>query len=271
MTTEHSMLAVLIRQLFRRTPGVLALGLAAGLTTILTVGSLGCQSTPDPLTPPRHTVAPYDTRAGDVLWAVAPPRNESGTTAVATDRVADAIVAAAQQARGISAVPFDRTLAAMRALGLDSIATTADARALAGALGVDGVIVTSVTAWDPYDPPTVGLSMALFMEPEGGNSSLDLRELVRRGSEPAGPGAGQPNQGPVSVVSEHLDAQNHEVLMAVRRYAEGRSESDSALGWRVYTASMELFTEFAAHHGVERLVRDETLRLARASRSSRGE
>ncbi len=71
---------------------------------------------------------------------------------------------------------------------------------------------------------------------------------------------------PITVVSEHLNARNHEVLMAVRNYAIGRSDQMSALGWRSYTASMELYTQFAAHHCVGRLIDEEWLRLARQQR-----
>ena len=40
------------------------------------------------------------------------------------------------------------------------------------------------------------------------------------------------------MISEHLDARSHGTQVLVRAYAAGRSETESALGWRVYLASM---------------------------------
>ena len=73
---------------------------------------------------------------------------------------------------------------------------------------------------------------------------------------------------PVSVVSEHLDARDHGVLMAVKGYAQGRSDQNSALAWRIYTASMNLYTQFVAHHTVGRLIDEEWLRMSQMMRSN---
>ena len=68
---------------------------------------------------------------------------------------------------------------------------------------------------------------------------------------------------PVNSVSQHMDARDHAVLMDLKRYAMGRSDQNSALRWRIYTASMELYTQFVAHHTVGRLIDEEWLRYAR--------
>lgn len=222
----------------------------------------------DTLAPPAVIVAPYDPAAGDVTWAVLPPRNESGTSFVRTDVVGDEIVAAVQQIRGVRCLPLNRSIEAARELGMpDGPRDSADAVRLAEALGVDAVIASTITAYDPYDPPILGLALALYSRPGAmtrpTNAQLDTRALtvaftdfgrfddVRFGGEP------------VTVVSEHLDARNHGVLMALRRYAEGRSDPNSSLRWRIHTASMELYTRFAAHHTVGRLIDEEWLRMAR--------
>ena len=67
---------------------------------------------------------------------------------------------------------------------------------------------------------------------------------------------------PASVVSEYLDGKNHGVLMDLERYARGRHEADTALGWRRYLASMDLYTEYGAWRAVGRLIDHEWLRLA---------
>ncbi len=216
---------------------------------------------------PASLVAPYETIQGDVLWAVAPPRNESGVGLLDPLIVADALAATFQEVRGISVVPVNRTIGAMQAMGISEVSSAADARRLALELGVDGVVVSSITAWNPYKPPRLGLSLALYGRPGSDRlveraADVDPRRLTSSTSERRLPNAGAGDQA-LSVAAEHLDAANHEVLMAVRAYAEGRSDPQTALGWRGYLASMQLFTKFACYQLTGRLLNEERLRLAR--------
>jgi hypothetical protein len=65
-------------------------------------------------------------------------------------------------------------------------------------------------------------------------------------------------------VHERFDAKNNQVLMDVKAYADGREKNLSAMGWRRYIASMELFSQFAMHRAADALVQQEWVRLARA-------
>ncbi len=223
----------------------------------------GCGGTREQkLTPPRTLVAPYDTSRGEVLWAVVPLRNESGTSVVDVGAMSDKLVAAVEQVQGVRCLPLNRTIQAMNVLGYATLRTPAEARSLAQAMGVDGVLVGSITAYDPY-VPTIGMSVALYSRPGAmaqGRQPLDPRTLTVRARDTE-PGMWPREEGPVAVVSEHLDAKNHQVLMDVRSYAEGRDKQPSALGWRRYTASAHLFAEFAAYHVVDTLIKQEWTRL----------
>ncbi len=217
-----------------------------------------CATQPD-LVAPEVLVSPYAGRAESPLWAVAPLINESGTSAADNLAVTDAVVAKVAEARGLACVPTNRVIAAMRALGLASVASPADARRLADALGVDALVVGSITAYDPYDPPTLGLTLGVIHRNAPG-STLNPRQLQNAAAEPATPvSAGAPS----IVVSEHLDGKNHDVLFSLKRYADGRHNPQAALGWRSYLASMNLFTEFAAYWTVGRLLDGERLRMSR--------
>ena len=255
--------------------------LAVGLTTLILFFSNmmgGCAlTTPrDEMTAPGVIVSPYDTSTGDVLWAIIPPINETGTSLADQLKIGDAIVAAAQGVRWVRCLPLNRAIDAMRTLGLTrGIETASDAHKIAEFLGADAVLAGSITAYDPYDPPVLGLALALYAKPGAmANSSqvkLDSRALTMAFSD-FGTFDGLSFAGePVSVVSEHLDARNHDVLMAVRSYADGRSSRSSALSWRVYTASMDLYTQFVAHHTIGRLIDEEWLRLSRNQRERRGQ
>lgn len=240
----------------------------AAAAVALTVLLPGCATQKgDGLYPPAALVAPYDTSEGEVLWAVIPPRNESGTSIVDEHAVGDAVVAAVQGVRGVRCLPVNRTLEAMRALGLENgIANPGEADRLAKTLGVDGIVAGSVTAWDPYDPPTVGLALALYARPGAmsrRNEEMLNPYLLSRAYTDAGFLKSNFAGDPTTVASEHLDARDHDTLLAVRRYAEGRSDKSSALGWRVHLMSMDLYTRFAAYQTVRRLLDEEWLRLAK--------
>jgi hypothetical protein len=240
--------------------------LVLGLATL--AGVWGCASSTNErqLTAPRMIVAPYDTSRGETLWAVAPLRNESGTSLVDTFQVTEKLVLAIEESRGLRCLPLNRVLETMRAMELSAIRTPSDARMLADALGVDGLIVGSITSYDPYNPPKLGLSIGLFARPgamgtPATGSMSDPRTLASRPREYEPFPGSQVADRPVTVVSSMLDASNHQVLMDIRTYAQGRHDDRSALGWELYLQSMDRYTQFAAHHVVDRLVQNEWLRL----------
>lgn len=228
---------------------------------------VGCAGKTAELIAPATLVAPYNTTRGDVLWAVVPIHNESGTTEAEKSNISDKVVAACEEIEGVRCVPLNRTMEAMRALKMTAVRSPADVRTLAQAMGVDGVVVGSVTAYDPYTP-TIGLSLALFSRGGAMNpsevKSLDPRSLQMSPNEGNASVLSAFRDSPVSTASENLDAKNNQVLMDLRQYAQGRMDGPSALGWRRYAASMELFSEFAACHIVGRLVQSEWIRLAGA-------
>lgn len=225
----------------------------------------GCASSnKDALVVPQSTIAPYETN-GDVLWAVVPLRNESGTSHVDVGAISDQVVAAAEEVRGIRALPLNRTLEAMRAQRLSAVRTPGDARQLANAMGVDGIIVGSITAYDPYTP-TLGLSLALYARPgspvDRTMKRVDPKVLQASATDTTPTSGSMYVDQPMATASELLDAKNQGVLMELKSYAEGRSDPNSALGWRRYTASMVLYSEFAAHKAVGSLVQSEWIRAA---------
>lgn len=236
----------------------------------------GCaRGDPDRLLAPRVSIAPYDTAGltsaapvGEIAWAVLPLRNETGTTDCDAEAITDALVASVSQVRGVRSVPLNRTLETMRTLKMREIRTPGEARILANALNVDGLIAGTITAYDPYDPQ-LGLTVLLYARqgvmtghtapPPG----LNARQLSYTATMNSDSRTRNGPDGPVALVSEHLDGKSHETLMAVRSYADGRHDALGAITWRRYVESVPLFTEFAAHHVVAKLVESEWVRTAR--------
>ena len=274
MTTAQHMLAFpRVRRLSRR---------LAAFVALAPLALSACTSSAPEFVAPRTLTAPAYAAPGgpEVLWVVAPLRNESGVGAAPAEMVTDALIEQIEQVDGLAAVPLNRTLAAMRSLELPFIGTPDEALALAQTLGADAIVVGSITSWNPYEPPKIGLALALFVTPGSAMAGPGAAAAAESGppdpvllqsapTEMTLPGA-QWAAGPGSVVSEQLDGASHGVQMAVKDFAEGRSPTVSALGWRRYLASMPLYAEFACFHLTERLLMAERQRIAGWSGEEQG-
>ena len=231
---------------------------------VVCVGACGPRR---PLVAPRVTVAPYSTLDGETLWAVAPLRNESGTTAVDPLRVADALAEAASEVRGVRCLPVNRTLDAMEALGMyQGVRTPEEAKQLAAALGADAIVVGSVIAYDPYNPPKLGLALALYPVHRHAATSVDPRRLSSAPTDYTNTTARfGPNPG--ASVELIADARDHTTLLRLEDYARGRTDAESdPAGWRTHLLSMDLYTDYAAWEAVRALIDAEWIRLARENR-----
>ncbi len=208
--------------------------------------------------------APY--KDGPLIWAVAPARNESGVSIVDELAIADEFANTVQNVQGLASVPVNRTLGAMRSLNLPAIETEEQAIAVARTVGADGIIVPVVTAWDPYDPAQLGLSVALYAvsrrmkgneffiadDPKQFQIASTDRAVLRNWGGP----------GPVATFARLFDASAYDTQNEARDYAHLHPTKMSALGWRQHTASMRLFTRFACHQAVSRLLDAEHARFA---------
>mgnify|MGYP006996005194 CR=1 FL=1 len=266
MTSVQTMLSANRARIGR---GLRVAACAAALAAVVCapVGCGGSGRRESALIRPHLLVSPYGATVGEVTWAAAPLRNESGTSVPDALGLTDKVVAAAQQVLGLTCLPVNRTLEAMAAVGIEEIRTPEDAEAVASVLGVDGLLVGSITAYDPYDPPTYGLSLALLARSgrlAGTGGGVAPRRLATDGTGRTS--ASTWATAPASAVSAHLDAKSHDVLMALRSYSQGRHDPDGAFGWRRYTASMELYTEFGSQFVVRRLLEREAARLGEPAR-----
>lgn len=198
--------------------------------------------------------APYETRQ---VWAVVPLMNESGVSDVDTFHLADLIAEEIQQVERLDALPVNRVIAAMRELELREVRTTGDARVLMNVLGVDGLVVGTVTAYDPYRPLRLGVAMQLFASGQAAEyASFDPRELSTATVGEVAPG-GVAAERAVAQSAGVFDATNHRTLEQLRRYAAGRAEPDSAFGEQIYLVSMDRFARFASYQLVAELLRVE--------------
>jgi hypothetical protein len=239
----------------RRTHALHALSLL--LCSLIITGCMQ-QRLDDPIV----LVGPY---AQTQRWAVAPLVNESGVSIVQGDRIADLLTEQAEQVEDITTIPVNRVLAAMDQLGYGTVQTPADARTLMHVLDLDGLIVGTVTAYDPYRPPKLGLALELHVrEQPDGQAMIDPNALIKSTTgEPAAGTLGMLN--PVAQASGVFDASNHETLTQLAVYTHGRDEPASAYGKDIYLVRMELYTQFVCFQLLHDLLREEWMRMRTAA------
>lgn len=228
--------------------------------TVLAIATAGCRSEPALRTPTRH-VAPYA-----AILAVAPLANESGVSIDPATRaeVSDDLVAALNQVEGWAAVPLDRTLGAMAQLGLAEVRSEADARQLIATIGVDGIVVGTITQWNPYDPPRFGANVLLVGDRDRLRSALDPQRLYGRTGD--GDPAANADGGVVATVTDlvvDLDAVDHGTRRILRDYAAARSDVTGGFDppERYYLMVFHRYLQFCADRVAAGLVERETVRL----------
>jgi len=195
--------------------------------------------------------------AGPQIWAVAPVENLSGQKGIDPLLQADLVYAQMQQVYGLTVIPVDRVVEVYTALHIEKVQTAEQAGAVCDALGCDGLVVPTVTLFDPYDPPKLGASLQLFRHRRRGDSGgVDPADLARRAAPPTEviPGLAPPAGGFVQSVGE-FDASNGSVLQAVNQYAAGRNDPAGPMGARAYTADMDRFCSFGYHSLLRELIR----------------
>lgn len=232
------------------------LALLAALTSALSLSA--CDFFAPKLHPPGALAAPYHQRQ---VWAVAPFTNESGVSVVAGDRIADAFTAEAEAIDGIDTIPVNRVIAAMRRLNMPAVNTPAQARTLLNTLGADGLIVGTVTVYDPYQPPKFGAAIALFTGEAATAKAIDPVRITRAATDDVSQGAMPNANAPSSQASGIFDAANHQTLTWLNDYSAGRSPPDGAFGERIYLYRMDLYTQFAAYRLLHDLLDGERARL----------
>jgi hypothetical protein len=163
------------------------------------------------------------------VWAVAPAINLSGQNAVDPILQADLLYQQLQTVEGITALPVNRTAEVMLSLQIDQVRSAEDAALLCRMLGADALVVPTVTIYDPYDPPKLGASLAVFP-------------------------AVATEDGSFAQVAGMFDAANGTVRDELVRYAHGRHEPTGPLGRREYLASAERYCGFVYYALLERLM-----------------
>lgn len=250
-------------------PTMLCRGLVVAMTMVAAVSG-GCAARPAPVVVTANLRSPYPENK---VWAVAPLSNDSGVSVIDTLALTDQIVDEVSKIRGVDVLPLNRTLDGMRAMNLARVSSTDEALTLARTLNVDGLIVGNISAFDPYSPPKLGMTLQLFSpEPRGlTNTTVDIGALESAAREMPLAGLTVYRQ-PVAGASEIVDAQDNDVVVHLQQYAMGRSNPSTSLGWRRYLVDMDLYTHYVAYRLLDRMLEQERERITfRASAAGAGD
>lgn len=198
---------------------------------------------------------------GAITIAVAPAINLSGSTDFDPDRFADLMASELSFAENVSVIPVSRVLGVLATQGVDGVASPEHALDLVRLLGADAILVFAVTEYDPYDPPSIGISAQLYgRRSRQAGRGLDPVALARQGSL-ASSSRHKPTRGALVQSQRVFDASHSSVVADIQSFAEKRGGDDSPYGWRKYVVSQQAFIRYCCHVTIRELLsgRDESV------------
>jgi hypothetical protein len=190
------------------------------------------------------------------VWAVAPALNLSGQSQVDALLQSDLLYQELQEVHGLTVIPVNRVVEVYASLKIDKVESEREAYAVCDLLGCNGLLIPTVTAYDPYNPPKLGASLQLFVKPGTYQRPppMDTRALERSPT----PGNTQPMALPKNLVQVvgMYDAADGTTLDRVNAYAKGRSDPNGLLGPREVLVSMDRYCGFCYHELLVQLLSD---------------
>lgn len=156
------------------------------------------------------------------VWAIAPAVNLSGHSEVDPILQADLLYQQLQEVHGMTVIPVDRVVQVLGAMNIERIESYSQAAMVCDLLHADAVVIPSVTAYDPYLPPKMGASLALF--DRRAKSDSDLKQAVGM-----------------------FDSTDGAVRKNLQIFANGRSDPNGPMAEREYFLSMDAYSQFVYH------------------------
>lgn len=195
-----------------------------------------------------------DAAKGEV-WAIAPAINLSGQADVDPILQADIAFQQLQDVRGLTVVPVNRVAEVYATLRIEKVQSAEQAAIVCDLLGCDALIVPTVTAYDPYNPPKLGAALQMFRKPARFDrpDAIDPRALSRAATPTVTESL--PRQADFVQAVGMFDAANGSVREAMLRYAQGRNDPLGPLGAKEYLVSMERYCGFVYHELIQELLR----------------
>ena len=133
---------------------------------------------------------------------------------------------------------------------------------LAENLGAEAVIVGTITRYDPYPPPQMGMALQLYVRQDGSAQNearhVDPGEIARIG-KPTKISSIVPIS-PQSMLVKILDAGQSDVVKRIKKYANSRQTDKTPYKWKKFIAGRN-FLRFVCHEMIGQLLTVEHLRI----------
>ena len=196
-------------------------------------------------------------RLGPLRVAVAPALNQSGSADFDPEAFADVMASELTYVEGIEVIPVSRVLGVLSAQGTDRVETAAHALELRQLVGADAILVFAVTEYDPYDPPTIGISAQLYgMTRDAQPLSMNPVAVSRQTSFVVQHGS-LSQRSLLSQTQRVFDAGHEDTVRAIKVFAAARDSDDNPFGWRKYVVSQREYMRFCCHEILKQLVKSE--------------
>lgn len=194
-------------------------------------------------------------RFSDLTIAVAPAVNLSGSRDFDPDRFADLMAAELHSAERVSVIPVSRVLAVLASQGRSGVESPLHAQRVAELLGADALLVFAVTEYDPYSPPSIGITAQLYgvRARPGRRNPVDAPGSSRDGINEAG----KTDETEVRLLAQSqrvFNASHDTVVEEIRRYASRRDGGRSPFGWRRYLVNQQDFIRFCCYSTIQSLI-----------------
>ncbi len=228
---------------------ILYLGFAVAVVVCAT--GLGCSSGK-----PELTLVNLDRT---VTIAVAPALNQSGSRKFDPIRLADLMVSELTQIPGVRTIPVNRVLAQLESEGKSRIESPEHALQVMDRIGADGIIVFAVTEFDPYAPPTLGISAQLYGYGSVSNAGFDPVEISRR---PAPYEEGGRYLQPRAEFQKVFSGSDEDLIREIKRYTKARNADGNPFGWQKFVVSQDHFMRFCCYFTAQELIQQEITQVA---------
>jgi hypothetical protein len=187
------------------------------------------------------------------VWAVAPAVNLSGETSVDPVLQADLLFQQLQAVNNVTVIPVNRVVEVYAALHITRVESEEQAAIVCEQLGCDGLIIPTITIYDPYNPPKVGAALQLMRRsPMEHANNIDPRELTRQASPMLT--APLPQHPSFIQVVGMYDAANGTVRDALMTYARGRNDPTGPLASNEYLESMDRYSGFVYYTLIQQMI-----------------
>lgn len=187
------------------------------------------------------------------VWAIAPAINLSGETSVDPLLQADLLFQQLQAVNNVTVIPVNRVVQVYAALHITKLESEQQAELVCEQLGCDGLIVPTITIYDPYNPPKLAVSLQLLRRSAAEHvNNVDVRELTRAAT-PVETDPLPRHSNFVQVVGMY-DAANGSVRDALMLYAKGRNDPSGPLAANEYLVSMDRYCGFVYYTLIQQMI-----------------